>query len=250
MQSQQMNVDVISNNLANVNTAGFKRAALQFEDVMYSTPTPPGAPLGDGSVVPSGIQVGHGSKPIATSRSFAQGDMIRTENQLDVSVQGKGFFSITMPDGSTSYTRDGSFKVNQEGQFVTNQGYALEGVAGVDPQATEIVIAADGTVSQVVNGTITQLAPITLTMFPNPEGLRSVGENLYTETEASGAPQAGLVPGQNGTGSLAQGYIESSNVRVVEEMVRLIQAQRAYEVNSKAINASDEMMGIANQLKR
>ncbi len=250
MQAQQMNVDVISNNLANVNTPGFKRSILQFEDLMYSTPRSPGAQLSDGSITPSSLQIGHGSKPLATQKSFAQGDLMRTENTTDIAVQGKGFFRVLMPDGTISYTRDGSFKINSTGALVTTQGYALDGGPTFDPNATDIVIGRDGVVSQVVDGAVQQLAPITLTTFPNPEGLRSMGENLFTETDSSGAAQVGLTPGQTGTGTLAQGYMEGANVRVVEEMVRLIQAQRAYEVNSKAISTTDDMMGMANQLKR
>jgi flagellar basal-body rod protein FlgG len=250
MHSQQTNIDVISNNLANVNTPGFKRSSVQFEDMVYQTEKAPGAKLADGSSVPTGLQVGLGSRPVATTRSFAQGDFIATGGQLDVAIQGKGFFRLELPDGTFGYSRDGSFKLNANGQLVTNDGYRISGVDQIDPKATEITIGRDGIISAVVNGTSQQLSPMTLTDFPNPDGLRNTGGNVYFETDASGPAETGLTASQNGMGSLAQGYLEGSNVRVVEEMVKLIQAQRAYEINSKAIQASDEMMGISNNLKR
>lgn len=250
MQAQQLNIDVISNNLANVNTTGFKRSVTNFADLMYETERTPGRTLGDGTNTAVGLQVGYGSKPVSTSRSFIQGDLAATGNKTDVAIQGRGFFRIQLPSGEFAYSRDGSFKLNSQGQFVTNEGYRLAGVDQVDPNATEITIGSDGTVSIVLNGAVQQLTPLTLSTFPNPEGLRSLGDNLYQVTEASGAAQDGLAPGTQGLGTLAQGYLESSNVRVVEEMVRMIQAQRAYEINSKAIMTSDEMMGIANNLRR
>jgi len=250
MFAQQMNIDVISNNLANVNTASFKRASVQFEDVMYSTEKPPGAPLADGSITAAGIQVGYGTKPIATTKSFEQGNLQSTGEQTDVAIEGKGFFRVQLPDGSFGYTRDGSLRINDQGQLVTNQGYRVDGVDAFDAQRELITIGRDGSISQIVAGELQTLASLQLTNFPNPEGLRQIGENTYVETEASGAAEAGLTPGDNGMGFIAQGFIETSNVRVVEEMVRLIQAQRAYEVNSKSIQSSDEMMGIANNLRR
>lgn len=251
MNAQQMNIDVISNNLANVNTPGFKRVHLNFEDVMYSTEKAPGSPLSTGDLTPKGLQVGYGSKPASTSRSFSQGDLQATGGKTDLAVQGSGFFQILYtqsPDGF-AYTRDGSFTRNDQGILVNNSGYQLANSPTFDPQATEVTIASDGTVSQTVNGVNTALGTVQLARFPNPEGLRALGENLYVPTEGSGASTVGN-PGQEGLGTIAQGYLESSNVRVVEEMVKMIQAQRAYEINSKSIQSSDEMMGIANNLRR
>jgi flagellar basal-body rod protein FlgG len=224
--------------------------ALQFQDLLYHTEKTPGARLSDGSVTATGLQVGYGSKPVATSRSFLQGDMQHTGRTLDIAVGGRGFFQIEMPDGTYAYTRDGSFNLTSDGTLVTNLGYKVSGVDQIDPNATEIAIATDGAITIRVNDELQSLSPITLTNFPNPEGLRSIGDNLYTESDASGAAETGLTPNTNGIGGLSQGFLESSNVRVVEEMVRMIQAQRAYEINSKAIQASDEMLGIANNLRR
>lgn len=250
MHAQQQNIDVISNNLANVNTAGFKGATLQFEDLMYATERTPGARTADGVETPVGLQVGYGSRATATTRAFTQGELQRTENNLDVAISGRGFFQIQMPDGTFAYTRDGSFARSAEGQLVTKQGYAIVGAPQLDPTATEVTILRDGTVTQVVNSVVQQAGQLTLSNFANPEGLRALGGNLLGETEASGPAEAGILPGQNGTGVIAQGYLELSNVKVVEEMVRMIQAQRAYEVNSKAIQSADEMMGLANNLRR
>lgn len=249
MEAQQMNLDVIANNLANVNTAGFKKSNIQFQEMMYDTRKAPGASTSDSTTGPSGVQVGYGSKPVATVRNFSQGNMQSTGNPLDVAIQGKGFYKVELPDGTNAYTRDGSFVVNADGALVTNQGYKLSGVGQIDPKATDITIGSDGTISATVNGTAVKISPITLTDFPNPEGLKSLGDNLYQETAASGTAADGQVPGQNGMGTLQQGYIETSNVQVVEEMVNMIQAQRAYEINSKAIQASDDMMGMANNLR-
>ncbi len=250
MQAQQMNIDVISNNLANVNTTGFKRSMTNFADLMYETERTPGRTLGDGTNTAVGLQVGYGAKPVSTSRSFLQGDLTATGNKTDIAIQGKGFFRVQLPNGDFAYTRDGSFKLNSQGQLVTNEGYRLSGVDQIDPKATELTIGNDGTMSIVLNGAVQQLSPVTMTDFANAEGLRAIGNNLYQVTEASGAAEDGVAPGAQGLGTLAQGYLEASNVRVVEEMVRMIQAQRAYEINSKAIMTSDEMMGIANNLRR
>ncbi|MFZ5805723.1 MAG: flagellar basal-body rod protein FlgG [Verrucomicrobiota bacterium] len=250
MQTQQMNIDVISNNLANSSTPGYKKMALQFEDVMYQTEKSPGAKLSDGSSTPTGLQVGYGSRPTATSKSFQQGDMQNTGESLDVAIQGRGFFEVDLPDGTKAYTRDGSFKLNSDGELVTNLGYKVSGTSQIDTNATEIAIATDGTITIRVNGDLQSLSPITLANFPNPSGLRNMGNNLFVESDASGAVETGLTPGTNGIGGLAQGFLESSNVRVVEEMVRMIEAQRAYEINSKAIQTSDEMLSLATNLKR
>jgi flagellar basal-body rod protein FlgG len=250
MQAQQMNLDVIANNLANVNTSGFKKSSLQFQEMMYDTDKSPGASTSDSSTSPTGVQVGYGSKPVATERNFTQGNLQQTGNTYDVAIQGQGFYKVTLPDGTNAYTRDGSFLVNSDGNLVTNQGYLVTGVGQIDPKATNVAIGSDGTISATVNNTAVKISPITISNFPNPEGLSSLGSNLYQETAASGNAIDGQTPGQNGMGTLSQGYIETSNVQVVEEMVNMINAQRAYEINSKAIQTSDQMMGIANNLRQ
>ena len=250
MEAQQMNLDVIANNLANVNTNGFKKSNIEFSEMMYDTSESPGASSTDNSTTRSGTQVGYGAKAVATERNFTEGNLQQTGNTYDVAIQGTGFFKITMPDGTNSYTRDGNFIVNQDGNLVTNQGYLVTGVGQIPPTASNVSIASDGTISATVNNAAVKIAPITISNFPNPEGLNSLGSNLYQETTASGNAVDGQTPGQNGLGTLAQGYVESSNVQVVEEMVNMIQAQRAYEINSKAIQTSDQMMSIANNLRQ
>ena len=250
MEAQQMNLDVIANNLANVNTAGFKKSSLEFQEMMYDTNKSPGASSSDSSTVPTGAQVGYGSKAVATERNFTQGNLQQTGNPYDVAIQGEGFYKITLPDGTNAYTRDGNFVVNQDGNLVTNQGFLVTGVGQIDPKATNVTVGADGTISATVNNAVVKISPITISTFPNPEGLNSLGNNLYQVTEASGNANDGQVPGTNGIGTLAQGYLETSNVQVVEEMVNMIQAQRAYEINSKAIQASDDMMQMANNLRK
>jgi flagellar basal-body rod protein FlgG len=249
MEAQQMNLDVIANNLANVNTSGFKKSSIQFQEMMYDTAKAPGSSTSDSSTAPTGVQVGYGSKPVATERNFTQGNLQQTGNTYDVAIQGTGFYKLTLPDGTNAYTRDGSFLVNSDGQIVTNQGYILTGAGTVDPKATNVAIGSDGTISATVNNATVKISPITISNFPNPEGLNSMGQNLYQETQASGNAIDGQTPGTNGLGTLSQGYIETSNVQVVEEMVNMIQAQRAYEINSKAIQASDDMMGMANNMR-
>jgi len=248
MAAQQMNLDVIANNLANVNTSGFKKSSLQFQEMMYDTDKSPGASSTDSSTTPTGVQVGYGSKPVATERNFTQGNLQQTGNTFDVAIQGQGFYKLTLPDGTNAYTRDGSFIVNADGQLVTSQGYQVTGVGQIDPKATNISIGSDGTISATVNNAAVKISPITISNFPNPQGLNSLGSNLYQETAASGNAVDGQTPGTNGMGTLAEGYIETSNVQVVEEMVNMIEAQRAYEINSKAIQTSDQMMQMANSL--
>jgi flagellar basal-body rod protein FlgG len=250
MEAQQMNLDVIANNLANVNTSGFKKSSLEFSEMMYDTSEAPGASSTQSSTTPSGVQVGYGAKVVATERNFTQGNLQQTGNTYDVAIQGTGFYKITLPDGTNAYTRDGSFLVNADGNLVTNQGYLVTGVGQIPAAATNIVVGSDGTISATVNNAAVKISPITISNFPNPEGLNSVGGNLYQETAASGNAVDGQTPGQNGLGTLAQGYIETSNVQVVEEMVNMIQAQRAYEINSKAIQTADQMMGMANNLRQ
>src|SRR5580704_6684441 len=249
MESQQLNLDVISNNLANVNTAGFKKSKIEFQDLLYDKITSPGADVGSGNVLPTGVQVGHGSNPVATSRIFTEGELTQTGERLDVAIQGDGFFEVQMPDGSLAYTRDGSLKVDSTGRVITSDGLPVQG--GFQPipaGTTSVTISSDGTVT-TTGGTGTQTFQVQLTRFANPAGLQATGRNLYIQTNASGSPETGN-PGENGYGTLQQGYVESSNVKVVEEMVNMIVAQRAYEVNSKAVQSADEMMQISNNLRR
>jgi flagellar basal-body rod protein FlgG len=249
MESQQMNLDVISNNLANVNTTGFKKSKIEFQELLYQTTRAPGADQGSGNQLPTGIQIGQGSRPVATARIFTNGDLSQTGEQLDVAIQGDGFFQVQMPDGSTSYTRDGAFKTASNGSIVTSDGYPLQGgFQPVPAGTTNITIGASGNVTYTTaSGSTTY--QVQLARFNNEGGLESMGSNLYKETSASGPPQLGT-PNESGFGSLNQGYLELSNVQVVEEMVNLILAQRAYEVNSKAVQAADEMMQQSNNLKR
>jgi flagellar basal-body rod protein FlgG len=249
MQSQQMNLDVISNNLANVNTTGFKKSKIEFQELLYHTTRAPGAEQGSGNVLPTGIQIGEGSRPVATSRIFTSGDLTQTGERLDVAIHGEGFFEVQLPDGSRAYTRDGAFKTAADGRIVTSDGLPLQGgFQPVPAGTTNITISASGDVTyNGANGATS--FQVQLVRFNNAGGLDSMGGNLYRETNASGPPELGS-PGQNGFGSLNQGYLEMSNVKVVEEMVNLILAQRAYEVNSKAVQAADEMMQQSNNLRR
>jgi flagellar basal-body rod protein FlgG len=248
MESQQLNLDVISNNLANVNTTGYKESKLQFQDLLYQTTRAAGSQQGGGNELPGSLQIGQGSIPIATERIFTQGDLSQTGGNLDIAIQGQGFFQVQMPDGTLAYTRDGSFKTNAQGQVVTSDGYPVQG--GFEPVptgTTNITIAATGAVTYTTASGTTS-SQIQLANFNNPGGLQAVGHNLYTETEASGTALLGE-PTQNGLGELQQGYLELSNVSVVQEMVNLILAQRAYEVNSKAVQAADQMMQDSNNLQ-
>ena len=249
MQSQQMNLDVISNNLANVNTTGFKKSKIEFQELLYQTTRAPGSEQGAGNQVPTGLQVGYGSRPVATARIFTTGDLTQTGERLDVAVQGDGFFEVQMPDGSRAYTRDGAFKTASDGRIVTSDGLPLQGgFQPVPSGTTNITIGSNGDVTYTgANGSTS--FTVQLVRFNNPGGLESMGSNLYRETPASGPPELGT-PGQNGFGTLNQGYLEMSNVKVVEEMVNLILAQRAYETNSKAVQAADEMMQQSNNLHR
>ena len=249
LDAQQTNMDVISNNLANVSTNGFKRARAVFEDLLYQTLRQPGAQSSQQTQLPSGLQIGTGVRPVATERIFTQGNMQQTGNPLDVAVNGGGFFQVQMPDGTTAYTRDGSFHVNAQGQLVTSSGYQVQPAITIPNNALSVTIARDGVVSVTRAGTATptQVGTLQLASFINPAGLQSMGENLYLETAASGTPSANT-PGTNGLGVLNQGYVETSNVNVVEELVNMIQTQRAYEINSKSIQASDQMLQKLTQL--
>lgn len=250
MMGQQFNVDVISNNLANVNTTGFKRARADFDDLMYQKLQIPGTTSASGAQNPTGTEVGLGTRVAATARIGGQGSLKHTENPLDLAIEGEGFFRITMPDGTTGYTRDGSFKLDGQGQIVTADGYLLADNIKINETATDISISSDGMVSAMVDGQIEQQGDgIKLAKFVNPAGLSSHGSNILIETPASGGPTE-ATPGESGTGSIRQGYLEMSNVQVVEAMVDLITAQRAYEINSKSIQTSDAMLSVVANLKR
>ena len=249
MEAQQMQLDVISNNLANVSTNGFKRATAVFEDLMYQNLRQVGANSTEQSTLPTGLQVGLGVRTVATSRSFTQGNLQQSNNKFDVAIQGDGFFEVTMPDGTTSYTRDGAFQVNSAGTLVTSTGLPIASGVTVPANATAVTIAGDGTVSATIPGTPNpqDIGTISLARFINPAGLTPLGGNLYAESLASGQPQAGT-PGTDGMGALMQGFVETSNVNVVQELVTMIQTQRAYEMNSKAIQTSDQMLQKLGQL--
>jgi len=251
MQAQQMNLDTIANNLANVNTTGFKRTRVDFQDLLYQTYRAPGTAGSQGTTIPTGIQVGHGSRPVATQRIFSQGDFQQTENPLDLVIEGDGFFQVTRPDGTTGYTRAGAFKKDGTGRVVTSEGFLLSPAITIPADAKQITVGSDGTVSVTLAGqtAASTVGTLQLASFINPAGLLSVGRNLFTPTAASGSAVVGN-PGVTGLGTIAQGFLELANVKVVEEMVAMITSQRAYEANSKAIQTADDMLGISNNLKR
>lgn len=248
MNAQQTNLDVIANNLANVNTTGFKKTKIEFQDLLYETQRSAGAEQGSGDQVPTGVQIGHGSQVVATSKIFTTGELSRTGERFDVAIQGDGFFELQMPDGSKAYTRDGAFKTDVNGRIVNSDGLPVQGFQPVPSGTNHVSIANNGDVTYTGPGGNTTFR-IQLVRFTNPAGLEAMGRNLLRETPASGSAELGN-PAENGFGSLAQGYLELSNVKIVEEMVNLILAQRAYEVNSKAVQASDEMMQLSNNLRR
>lgn len=249
LDAQQTQLDVISNNLANVSTNGFKRSRAVFEDLMYQTIRQPGAQSSQQTQLPSGMQIGTGVRPVATERIHTQGNVNQTDNDKDVAIQGAGFFQVLMPDGTTQYTRDGSFQTDSQGQLVTSSGYVVQPPITLPANITKLSIGRDGTVSIMQAGSTatTQIGTLQIATFVNPAGLESKGENLYAETAASGTP-APNTPGTNGAGAVWQGYVETSNVNVVEEMVNMIQTQRAYEINSKAITTSDQMLAKLSQM--
>jgi flagellar basal-body rod protein FlgG len=240
---------VISNNLANVSTNGFKKAHAVFEDLMYQNLRQVGANNAEQSTLPTGLQIGLGVRTVATSRTFSQGNLQQSNNNLDVAIQGNGFFQVTMPDGTTGYTRDGAFQLDNQGRMVTSSGLLVQGGITVPANATNVSIAQDGTVSASIPGTTAPqvVGNITTASFINPAGLEPKGQNIYQETAASGQPNAG-VPNSNGLGAVLQGFVETSNVNVVQELVTMIQTQRAYEMNSKAIQTSDQMLQKLGQL--
>ena len=250
MTAQQLNVDTIAHNLANANTNGFKARRTQFEDLLYQNFIQPGAAAGSQTTIPSGLQVGLGTRPVANEVIFSQGNFIQTDNPLNVVIQGKGFFQIRLPSGQLAYTRDGGFQLDRDGNIVTASGDPIEPQITIPPQAQSVTIAPDGTVSYTQPGqSASQTAgQIQLALFANPGGLNSIGNNLFTPTDASGDPTAGNPGGQEGLGSLMPGYVEGSNVSVVEEFINMIVSQRAYDANSKVVKAADEMYQQVNNL--
>jgi flagellar basal-body rod protein FlgG len=249
MEAQQMQLDVISNNLANVSTNGFKKSHAVFEDLMYQNLRQVGSNASEQSTLPTGLQIGLGVRTVATSRTFSQGNLQQSNNNLDVAIQGNGFFQVTMPDGTIGYTRDGAFQVDSGGRLVNSSGLVVAGGITVPANATNVTISQDGAVSATIPGTTApqSIGTITTASFINPAGLEPKGQNIYAETVASGQPNAGT-PNTNGLGSLMQGFVETSNVNVVQELVSMIQTQRAYEMNSKAIQTSDQMLQKLGQL--
>lgn len=250
MTTQQTNIDNIANNLANVNTAGFKKTRLNFEDLLYQEIRPAGAATAAGVSHPTGIQIGLGSMVVAAEKIFSQGNFQQTSNPLDLTVEGDGFFQVTLPDGSIGYTRSGSFKLDSNGNIVTPEGYLLEPAISVPENALEIVVGSDGTVSVTLPGEQqpSEVGNIEIARFINPAGLKAIGRNIFIPTGASGEATTGA-PGEDGLGTVAQGILEMSNVNVVEEMVNMITGQRAYEINAKAIQTGDQMLQIVNNLK-
>ncbi|WP_076591611.1 flagellar basal-body rod protein FlgG [Herminiimonas arsenitoxidans] len=249
LDAQQTQMDVISNNLANVSTTGFKRTRAVFEDLLYQNLRQPGAASSQQTQLPSGLQIGTGVRPVATERIHTQGNLQLTSNSKDLAILGDGFFQVMMPDGTTAYTRDGSFQSDNQGQMVTSSGFPIQPAIIIPANATAISVSRDGIVSVTVPGTTaqTQVGTLQLATFINSAGLESKGENLYVETTASGNPTTNN-PGTNGAGFVQQNYVETSNVNVVEEMVNMIQTQRAYEINSKAITTSDQMLQRLTQI--
>jgi flagellar basal-body rod protein FlgG len=243
LEAQQTRMSVISNNLANVNTMGFKRDRAVFEDLLYQTVRQPGAQSSQDTELPSGLMLGTGVRTVATEKMHTQGNIVQTSNSLDVAVQGSGFLQVLMPDGSIAYTRDGSLQSDSTGQLVTASGYQIEPAITIPDNAQSITIGSDGTISVQIQGQAspTQLGTLQIADFINPTGLQPIGQNLFLETASSGSPTTGN-PGLNGLGTVVQGALETSNVNVVEELVNMIEAQRAYEMNSKAISTSDRML--------
>jgi flagellar basal-body rod protein FlgG len=251
MEAQQLYMDTISNNLSNVNTNGFKRMKMEFQDLMYQTLREPGVRNYEGAMAPAGIETGLGVRPSATQRIFESGSLLQTDNPLDWSIQGEGFFQITLPNGTTAYTRDGSFKLSADGSVVTSSGFYVSPEITIPENSTQFSISEDGIVTVILPGEDeqTEIGQIELARFVNPSGLRSLGGNLYAKSDASGEPVV-MLPGEEGTGHILMNYTESSNVKIVDEMVNMISAQRAFEIISKAIQVGEDMMQVANNLKR
>lgn len=251
MQAQALNLDVISNNLANVNTSGFKKSRAEFQDLLYETLLPAGTSSSQDTQIPAGIQLGHGTRPSTVLKIFSQGNMENTQNELDLAIEGDGFFQITLPNGETAYTRNGAFKLDSDGRIVNSDGFTMEPEIAIPSDSMSISVGLDGTVSvlQAGESTPSEIGTIELARFINPAGLISMGKNLFIPSEASGNQIIGTA-GEDGMGTLAQGFLEMANVSVVDEMVNMITAQRAYESNSKAIQAADDMLQLANNVKR
>ncbi|MCH8194323.1 MAG: flagellar basal-body rod protein FlgG [Planctomycetes bacterium] len=249
MTAQQTMVDVIANNLANVNTTGFKRSQIDFKDLLYTQMIAAGAEVAAGINNPGGVEVGNGVRVAATPKIFQLGEMENTGNPLNVAIQGDGFLQVTLPDGTIRYTRDGSLQLNANGEIVTSAGYALEPAISIPTDSVGVEIGPDGTVNNISSTGITVVGTIQLARFPNPSGLDSLGNNLFAENDASGTPTTGT-PGSSGFGSLQSGFLEKSNVQMVTELVNLIKAQRAYEINSRVIRAGDDMLRTANEIVR
>ena len=249
LDAQQTSLDVIANNLANVSTNGFKRARAVFEDLLYQTIRQPGAQSSQSTQIPSGLQLGTGAQPISTARIHTQGSLQQTGNDLDVAINGAGFIQVLLPDGTTAYTRDGSFQKDNQGQLVTSNGYPVQPNITIPADALTVTISNDGVVSVTQPGSsaVTQVGTMQVATFINVGGLQSIGENLFLETASSGAPTPST-PGSNGSGYLNQRYVETSNVNVAEELVSMIQTQRAYELNSKVVSTSDQMLARLTQL--
>ncbi len=250
MKANQLYIDNISNNLSNVNTSAFKKSRLEFEDLMYQTLVEPSGGTTDGATSPSGLQVGLGVRNSSNQKIFAQGSLLETKSPLDLAIQGSGLIQVQLPGGDMAYTRDGSLKIGSDGSLVTSQGFAIEPSIVIPEGSKEIGIDASGKVSVLLNdsGVAEEIGQLELVKFINEGGLKSIGQNLYQSTSATGDPEIGI-PGENGLGTIAQGFMEASNVEMVEEMVGMILAQRAYEISAKAIQTSDSMLQMANQLK-
>jgi flagellar basal-body rod protein FlgG len=252
MKAQQMNIDTIANNLANVNTTGYKKSHPEFQDLLYEKVMPGGQVDAEGRAAPSRVEVGHGVKLVATNKNFSQGTVVSTSNPLDLMIEGDGFFQVRLPDGTIKYTRDGSFKMDADRSVVTSAGYRLEPEVTVPEDAIELSVSRDGIISVMVTGddaNVQEIGQLELARFPNAAGLTARGGNLFGESPASGSPLLGN-PGLDGMGDTTSGFLEMSNVETVDELVNMISAQRAYELNSKTITMADEMLQTVNRLKR
>jgi len=252
MKAQQMNIDTIANNLANVNTTGYKKSHPEFQDLLYEKVMPGGQIDAEGRAAPSRVEIGHGVKLVATNKNFGQGTVVSTSNPLDLMIEGDGFFQLRMPDGTVKYTRDGSFKLDADRSIVTSSGYRLEPEVSVPEDAVELSISRDGIISVMVFGddaNVQEIGQLELARFPNAAGLTARGGNMFGESPASGTPLLGN-PGLDGMGETTSGFLEMSNVETVDELVNMISAQRAYELNSKTITMADEMLQTVNRLKR
>lgn len=251
MNAQETNIDVVSNNLANSNTTAYKKSRAEFQDLLYQQVVEPGSPTSSSTANSSGVQIGLGVKTAAVQKVFAQGDLVSTSNPLDMAIEGDGFFQVQLPDGDQAFTRAGSFQLNSQGQLTTSDGYVVDPGVTIPSDSLAISVGQDGTVSvrQPGSATTTQVGQLTGVRFANNAGLRAVGKNLYQETESSGSPTSGIFS-ENGFGRVSQGFIESSNVSVVEQVVNMITAQRAYEASSKGITTADEMLSLAINIKR